>query len=157
MLVEYMFGEDVLIAPLMEDTPDRDVYLPPGSWIDYQTTKTYEGAGWHRIWAGEIPIVMLVREGTAIPCLELAQSTSEMDWRRIELTVFAGEETSVAEGRVCARRRRAAHLAIVARSYRLRPKGRPSGREGRVEYIYYPHLSRRRIRSYTGYLLVGQN
>src|SRR5919202_709865 len=91
---EYMFGEDVLVAPLMEDTPDRDVYLPPGRWIDYQTTKAYEGAAWHRIWAGEIPIVMLVREGTAIPCLELAQSTSEMDWRQIGLMVFAGEETA---------------------------------------------------------------
>ena len=44
---------------------------------------------------------MLVREGTAIPCLELAQSTSEMDWRQIELMVFAGEETAIAEGRVC--------------------------------------------------------
>src|ERR671933_2887405 len=57
---EYMFGEAVLVAPLMEYTPDRDVYLPPGSWIDYQTTETYEGPGWHRIWAGEIPVVMLV-------------------------------------------------------------------------------------------------
>jgi alpha-D-xyloside xylohydrolase len=98
---EYMFGEDVLVAPLMEDTSDRAVYLPPGRWIDYQTTKAYEGAAWHRIWAGEIPIVMLVREGTAIPCLELAQNTLEMDWRQIELMVFAGEETAIAEGRVC--------------------------------------------------------
>ncbi|MBV9455744.1 MAG: alpha-xylosidase [Rubrobacter sp.] len=98
---EYMFGEDVLVAPLMEDTPSRDVYLPPGRWIDYQTTKTYEGAGWHRIWAGKIPVVMLVKEGAAIPCLELTQSTSDMNWRRIELTVFASEQTTIAEGRVC--------------------------------------------------------
>jgi alpha-D-xyloside xylohydrolase len=98
---EYMFGEDILVAPLMEDISSRDVYLPPGRWIDYQTTKTYEGATWHRIWAGKIPVVMLVKEGSTVPHLELTQSTSDMSWRQIELVVFASEETTIAEGRVC--------------------------------------------------------
>ena len=130
---EYMFGEDVLVVPLMEDIPDRDVYLPSGSWIDYQTTKTYEGAGWHRIWAGAIPVVMLVREGAAIPCLELAQSTSEMDWRRIELTVFAGEETSVAEGRVCVPEEGELHtLRLEREDDNFALKGNPLGE--RVEW-----------------------
>jgi len=44
---EYMFGEDILVAPLMEDVPERNVYLPPGLWIDYQSGETYEGPGWH--------------------------------------------------------------------------------------------------------------
>jgi len=43
----------------------RDVYLPQGQpqgqWIDYQTNKVYSG-GWHNIQAGQIPVVMLVRE-----------------------------------------------------------------------------------------------
>ena len=40
----------------------RDVYLPAGQWIDYQTGKLYAG-GWHKIEAGPIPVVMLVRDG----------------------------------------------------------------------------------------------
>jgi alpha-D-xyloside xylohydrolase len=60
---QYLFGTDILVAPLMENLPNRNVYLPPGLWTDYQTGETYAGAGWHRIRATEIPAVMLVRDG----------------------------------------------------------------------------------------------
>ena len=53
---EYMFGANLLVAPLFEDEKTtRKVYLPPGAWIDYQTGKIYEGGRWHEIAAGEIP------------------------------------------------------------------------------------------------------
>src|SRR5918911_462455 len=94
---EYIFGRDILVAPLMEDVPSRNVYLPPGQWVDYQGGKTYEGAAWHHITSGEIPIVLLVKEGAAIPHAHLAQSTSEMNWQEIELVIF-GAETPAAEG-----------------------------------------------------------
>jgi alpha-D-xyloside xylohydrolase len=97
---QYLFGTDILVAPLMEDTPDRNVYLPPGLWIDYQTSQTYGGAGWHHIRAGEIPAVILVRDGAAIPHIRLAQSTEWMDWSEIELTVYA-TDSSTAEGLFC--------------------------------------------------------
>ena len=97
---EYLFGTDLLVAPLMENAPDRNVYLPPGLWIDYQTGEAYGGAGWHRIRAGEIPTVMLVRDGAAIPHLRLAQSTAWMDWGEIELVVYGGRSTT-AEGLLC--------------------------------------------------------
>lgn len=97
---QYMFGRDLLVAPLMEDAPDRDVYLPPGTWIDYQSSRVYQGAGWHRIRAGEVPMVLLVRDGAAIPHIRLAQSTAEMDWEEIELVIFSAE-ASAAEGWLC--------------------------------------------------------
>ncbi len=93
---QYLFGTDVLVAPLMEDSPDRNVYLPPGLWTDYQTGETYEGAGWHRIRAGEIPIVMLVRDGAAIPHIRLAHSTEWMDWGEIELVVYGAGSSAEA-------------------------------------------------------------
>ena len=35
---EYLYGSSILVAPLMhENETGRDVYLPPGTWIDYQT------------------------------------------------------------------------------------------------------------------------
>jgi alpha-D-xyloside xylohydrolase len=97
---EYMFGEDLLVAPLMEEARSRNVYLPPGRWVDYQSTAIYEGTRWHRIAAGGIPVVMLVRQGKAIPRVELAQSTDRIDWSEIELAVF-GARTPTAEGLVC--------------------------------------------------------
>jgi len=77
----------------------RDVYLPPGQWIDYQTRKVYAG-GWNSIPAGQIPVVMLVRDGSVIPHIKLAQSTSQMDWSSIEMVVFAAQAQS-AKGLVC--------------------------------------------------------
>jgi alpha-D-xyloside xylohydrolase len=97
---EYLFGSSLLVAPLLrEDQTSRDVYLPPGTWIDYQTGKDYSG-GWRKIEAGPIPEIILVRDGTVLPHMALAQSTSQMDWSNLELVVFAKAE-SAARGLVC--------------------------------------------------------
>lgn len=97
---EYLFGSDILVAPLMESgSTGRDVYLPPGQWIDYQTGKSYAG-GWHAIEAGTIPVVLLVRDGAVIPHIKLAQSTMQMDWSKLDLVVFAASAQS-AQGLVC--------------------------------------------------------
>jgi alpha-D-xyloside xylohydrolase len=85
---QYLFGSDMLVAPLFENVQERAVYLPKGTWHDYQTGETYEG-GWHTIKAGEIPIIALVRDGAVIPHIELAQSTKYMDWSNIELKVYS--------------------------------------------------------------------
>ena len=79
---QYMFGSDMLVAPLMDESGDRYVYLPEGKWVDYQTKKTYT-SGYHRIAAGDIPCVILVRKGSVIPHVPVAQSTSEIDWNKV--------------------------------------------------------------------------
>ena len=86
---EYLFGADLLVAPLIEEGASRNVYLPPGSWIDYQTGKAYRGAQWQRLAAGAIPVILLVRDGSVIPHVRVAQSTSEIDWKEVELRVFS--------------------------------------------------------------------
>lgn len=97
---EYLFGSQILVAPLLESgITGRTVYLPEGKWIDYQTEKVYEG-GWHRIEAGSLPIIMLVRDGSVIPHLKLAQSTSEMDWSKMSLKVYSADKKQ-AEGLIC--------------------------------------------------------
>ncbi len=91
-----MFGSSLLVAPLFESAEGRRVYLPPGDWIDYQTGKTYAGAQWHQIAAGQIPVVLLVRNHSVIPHVRPAQSTSEIDWKNVELRVFSTDNTPVA-------------------------------------------------------------
>jgi alpha-D-xyloside xylohydrolase len=86
---EYMFGSDLLVAPLMESGEGRRVYLPPGVWIDYQSGKVYAGECWHQIRAGQIPVVLLVREHAAVPHVRVAQSTADIDWKHVELRVFS--------------------------------------------------------------------
>ena len=93
---EYMFGANLLVAPVFETgKTSRKVYLPPGAWIDYQTGKVYEGARWHEIAAGEIPIVLLVKNHSVVPHVKPAQNTGEIDWNNIELRVFSNDKAPV--------------------------------------------------------------
>jgi alpha-D-xyloside xylohydrolase len=95
---EYLFGQDMLVAPLMEKETSRNVYLPEGKWFDYQSGKLYN-AGWNMIEAGLIPAVILVRDGSVIPHIALAQSTDKMDWSKLYLQIYSsGNE---ANGWVC--------------------------------------------------------
>jgi len=84
---EYMFGSQILVAPLMESGSGRDVYLPKGKWIDYQSGKVYEG-GYQTIEAGKIPAVILVRDGSLIPHVPLAQRTDQINWNKVELRSY---------------------------------------------------------------------
>ncbi len=85
----YLFGSDILVAPLFEaHTTSRQVYLPRGKWIDYQSNMVYEG-GWHQITAGEIPAVILVRDGAVIPHIAPAPSTDDLDWSHIDLVTYS--------------------------------------------------------------------
>lgn len=86
---QYMLGSDLLVAPLFDENNSRRVYLPPGAWIDYQTRKVYQGERWHEIAAGEIPIVLLVRDNAVLPHVKPAQNTSGIDWDNVELRVFS--------------------------------------------------------------------
>lgn len=94
----YLFGSSMLVAPLLEHgATGRDVYLPAGRWIDYQTGNTYAG-GWHQIEAGAVPAIILVRDGTILPHIALAQSTKDLDWTKLELAVYASEQTTEFRG-----------------------------------------------------------
>jgi alpha-D-xyloside xylohydrolase len=95
---QYLLGSDILVAPMMENDTERDVYLPGGKWIDYQTKQVYN-PGWHRIKTGKMPVVMLIRDGAVIPQIKLAQSTMEMDWSSLDLVNFSTLQK--AEGFVC--------------------------------------------------------
>jgi len=89
---EYMFGSQMLVAPLLESGTGRDVYLPHGKWIDYQTGKVFEG-GYQHIEAGRIPCVILVRDGSLIPHAPLAQRTDEIDWNKVEMKAYKADAT----------------------------------------------------------------
>ena len=95
---EYLFGSNMLVAPFFESVKERDVYLPSGQWINYQSGEVYSG-GWHKLKGGPIPAIILVKEGSIIPHIKLAQSTMQMDWSTLELVTYTVKGKS-AEGLV---------------------------------------------------------
>jgi alpha-D-xyloside xylohydrolase len=92
---EYIFGSDLLVAPMFTNDQRRKVYLPPGNWIDYQSGRVYAGANWHEIQPGEIPVVLLVKDHSVLPHVKVAQSTKDIDWNNVELRVFTTDNTEV--------------------------------------------------------------
>lgn len=79
----YLFGSELLVAPLLTEDHTRHVYLPAGRWVDYQTNEIYEGGRTWTLTAAPLPIIVLVRYGAAIPHARLAQSTAELDWKTV--------------------------------------------------------------------------
>ena len=90
---EYMFGSQMLVAPLMESGNSRTVYLPKGKWIDYQNGKVYDG-GYQTIEAGKIPAIILVRDGSLIAHAPLAQRTDQIDWSAVEMKAYKADATT---------------------------------------------------------------
>jgi len=65
---QYMFGDSMLIAPIVEEgTSFRKVYLPEGNWKDFFKGHTYKGKSFIDVKAepGEIPV--FIRQNSIIP------------------------------------------------------------------------------------------
>lgn len=65
---EYLFGRDLLVAPVIEQgAQGRQVYLPEGQWFDFWSGAEFDGGrkAWRECPLNRIPI--FVRSGAAIP------------------------------------------------------------------------------------------
>ena len=78
---EYYFGDDFLVAPVMNSEDCRDVYLPEGEWVNFFTGECIRGGQWLKgvkVPLDEMPVY--VREGAVIPVYpEDVDCTDEMD------------------------------------------------------------------------------
>lgn len=63
----YMFGDSFLVAPILDSTNQRDLYLPEGLWTDYWTGKLIEGGRWYNIKADLETLPLYIRENAIIP------------------------------------------------------------------------------------------
>ncbi|NWK55233.1 alpha-xylosidase [Verrucomicrobiaceae bacterium N1E253] len=65
---QYLFGNDFIVAPIMNDEGLRDVYLPAGSWIDFWTGEHITGGQWLRKLHHDLShLPVFVREGASLP------------------------------------------------------------------------------------------
>ena len=86
---QYMFGDDFLVAPIMNDQGKRDVYLPAGEWIDFWTGEKIPGQQWlqnQQYSLHQIPL--FVKRGACISVYQHAVScTDEMKPEMITKTI----------------------------------------------------------------------
>lgn len=81
---EYYFGDDMLVAPVMNSENRRDVYLPDGIWRNLFTGEKLEGGRW--IYGMEVPLDMMpvyVCDGAVLPVYpEQVDCTDQMDFTK---------------------------------------------------------------------------
>lgn len=81
---QYYFGDDMLVAPVMNAEDCRDVYLPEGEWVNLFTGERFEGKQWlhlENIPLNQMPVYG--RLGATIPLYtEAVSCTDEMDLKK---------------------------------------------------------------------------
>ena len=76
---QFMFGSELLVAPVVKKgARNKNVYLPEGTWIDYNNKHTaYSGEQWMTVDAPLNTIPMFVKQGSIIPQMPVMNYTDE--------------------------------------------------------------------------------
>jgi alpha-glucosidase len=89
---EYLFGSDLLLAPVLrEGAMTRDFYLPRGTWVDVWTGRSYEGGRGHSIAITPGSIPLFARGGSFIFRQPVVQHTGEMPGQPLIVEVYASD------------------------------------------------------------------
>ncbi len=93
---EYMFGKNILVAPVTEaGVTDWNVYLPKAAaWYDYWTGKRYTGGQTVKSPAPQNQIPVFVKAGAIIPMAKEMQYTSEKSLDVLEVRLYKGADGS---------------------------------------------------------------
>lgn len=68
-IYQYLFGPDILVAPMYQSGTYRSVYLPQGIWYDFWTNQQYQGKQTMEVHVPLDKIPLYVRAGAIIPML----------------------------------------------------------------------------------------
>ncbi|MBE6837044.1 MAG: alpha-xylosidase [Ruminococcus sp.] len=64
---QYMFGDNILVAPILNDEGIAEYYVPEGKWTDIITGKVVEGGKWFRHKCSYFEIPALAKPNSIIP------------------------------------------------------------------------------------------
>ena len=79
---QYMFGEDMLIAPITEAASapvngsiSKEVWLPEGSWTDWHGERTFVGPMLHSAEYSQRDVPVFVKAGAVVPMKTMVSAT----------------------------------------------------------------------------------
>ncbi|MEQ8238293.1 MAG: alpha-xylosidase [Cyclobacteriaceae bacterium] len=82
---QYYFGDQILVAPIMNSENKRDVYLPEGDWICFFSGKEYGGNQWIKGYDSslkDMPVFVLKDSALSV-YPEIVQCTDEMNMDKV--------------------------------------------------------------------------
>lgn len=93
---EFLFGERILVAPVVEQGKTRRmVYLPAGTWYDYWTREKLQGNQYIICQAPLDVCPMFVKEGSILPNYPVQQYVGEKEITTLLLDVYPGDGTYI--------------------------------------------------------------
>ena len=88
---EFMWGEHLLVAPVLEEwAKSRRVQLPPGRWYRFESGMAIDGSRELVEDAGLGSLPLFAREGAIIPLAPVMNYTSEKPWSPLQVEFYAG-------------------------------------------------------------------
>jgi alpha-D-xyloside xylohydrolase len=92
---QYLFGPNLLVAPILSERNQRQVYLPPGEWVDFHTHTRHRGGRWLLVDAPLAVLPLFVPAGAIIPTGPLMQHVDQVALDPLTVTIYApGEQGS---------------------------------------------------------------
>ncbi|MFQ6862478.1 MAG: alpha-xylosidase [Beduini sp.] len=76
---QYMLGDQLLVAPILQENGEVEYYLPKGIWTNILTNKEYEGGNWIKETHGYDSLPLMVRENTILVTSE-NQCSAQYDY-----------------------------------------------------------------------------
>jgi len=86
---QFLCGDRLLVAPILNEEKERSLYLPPGEWYDFFSHEHFEGGQWITRSCSMEEIPVYVRAGTVVPLGPVAASTARFpEHPEFDLHVF---------------------------------------------------------------------
>src|SRR5215469_13665110 len=92
---EYLWGRDVLVAPVVEPgAKSRELYLPRGTWYDFWTGEKFDGGRQIERSVDLSTLPLFTRAGAILPLGPVKQYTSEKVDAPTQVTIYPGADGS---------------------------------------------------------------
>ena len=85
---QYMLGDRLLVAPVMDPDGEVQYYLPEGEWFSLVTGEKLQGGCWRKEKHGFLSLPLLVRGGTVLPLGHCDHKTDEDFADGVELRAY---------------------------------------------------------------------
>jgi alpha-D-xyloside xylohydrolase len=91
---EFLVGESLLVAPVVGNALEREVYLPEGEWYDYWTGQRHDGKQSIKVAAPLEQIPIFVKSGTLLPLAQPTLHTADPASYRLSAQVYGAGSAS---------------------------------------------------------------
>ncbi|GIV53184.1 MAG: hypothetical protein KatS3mg038_3705 [Candidatus Kapaibacterium sp.] len=90
---QWMFGEWLLVAPILDERNVRRIYLPAGRWFDFWSDEAIDGPRWITRQAALDDLPLYVRGGAILPLAPEMAHTGEKPWDPLTVLIYPGDRS----------------------------------------------------------------